>query len=175
MAQLTNADLRKKLEEAQAIIDAQAIELEKQATELGELNAAGVGWLVTTPSPVYAERTLGIQFIRGQAFIRQNQTVEACAVEPLKDSTIEKMKLKPEEVKAIREREKISQAERAVRILENDFGYEVTYFDGTERADKQMKRVVEKRALEYSQALEMLEAQKKAQDAVAPHYMGQSR
>ena len=40
-------------------------------------------------------------------------------------------------------------------------------------SQKEMEKVVSKRAKEYSQALEMLEAQAKAQQAIMPHYVGQ--
>lgn len=170
---LTNAQLQKKLDEANALIEKQKVELEVKTEKLQELSAAGEGWLVSTPSPLYDGVTLGIQFVRGQAFVRKSQKVSAFETKPMKKSAIEKSGMAPSEVKALREREAKSSAERAVLALENDHGYAATYFDGTAGADQQMEKVVSKRAKEYSQALEVLEAREKAEQAIAPHFMGQ--
>lgn len=172
-ATMTKDDLLAELKIANDKLKEQDVILAQNKTKLDELNAKGEGWLVETPNATYDGSTLGIQFVRGQAFVRKNQVIPQVSVEPMKQTTIDKMGLKPDEVTAIREREKTSQAERAVRQLERDFGYSVTHFDGSEEADKAMERLVSKRAKEYSQALETLEARKKAQEAIMPQFMGQ--
>lgn len=173
-AEMTKAELEAKLAEAQALIESQKVEIEKQTNKIKEISARGAGWLVTTPNPMYDGITLGIQFTRGQAFVRVDQSVPACRLEPMKDGTIAKMGASPEEVKAIREREKISEAERAVKQLNSDFNYEYVYFDGSETAEEEMAKLMSKRAREYAQALEMAEAMKKTQEMVMPQFMGQS-
>lgn len=169
---LTNAELREQLKEAKALIEAQQVEIEATKQEIGELKANGKGWLVEVPSPLYSAVTLGVQFVRGQAFIREKQAIPAVQIKPTKESYFDKMGYTENQRQEVRQREAMSDAERAVIALENDFGYTVTYFDGSETAEKQMEKMLSERAKDYAAALEMFEAQKKAQDMIAPQFMG---
>jgi len=168
---LTKQQLIDLLLDADQTIEDQKVEIEEKTTRLGELKAHGQGWLIQTPNPAYEGRTMGIQFVQGQAFIRKDQRVPFCEVKPMKDTTIAKLGYTAEQAKAIREREQATEAERAVRLLENDFHYTVVEFDGTEADDKKMEALMNKRALEYQQALEAAEAARKASEIVAPGYM----
>lgn len=169
---LTKAQLAEMLEEANQRIEDQKIEIEQKDIKLGELTAHGEGWLVQTTNPAYEGQTMGIQFVQGQAFIRKNQRVPFCEIKPMKETTAKKLGYTPEEVEKIREREAMSEAERAIEKLEKDFGYTVIAFDGSESADKQMEKIISQRAREYTAALEKAEAARKASEIVAPGYMG---
>jgi DNA repair exonuclease SbcCD ATPase subunit len=120
----------------------------EQNQKLQDLHAKNEGWLITTPNPLYDGVVWGITFVRGQAFIRKDQDVAAFHVTPMKESQI---KVYPaEEQAAIREREKISSAERAVKVLVNDFGYEAQYFDADHLAERDA--LINKRVMERNQA-----------------------
>jgi len=165
---MTKDELLAEIARMDGLISEKDQRIEEMDGEIKELNASGEGWLVMAPSPLFSGLTMGVQFVNGQAFIRKNQPIPACEHEPLKESTFTKEGYKPEEIKAIKAREAMPSAERAALEFEKDFGYEVVLFDGSEGADAQMKKLVDQRAKEYSEALEVLEARKKAESAMMP-------
>lgn len=132
-------------------------------TEITSINAKGSGWLIETPNPLYDARTYGIQFFMGQAFISVGQSVPAFEIEPMKKSQLDRYS--EAERKEILERMSVSPAERAAMAMKDEFGYTVTFFDGTEDADKQMEDIINGRTKEYRQALAMAEAREKAVQA----------
>lgn len=157
---MTKEDLLKILEQKDQELNEQTVTIERLSEEVKEFNAKGAGWLVETPNPLYDGKTGGIQFVMGQAFIHQGQTLPQFEIEPMKDGQLEKYSKADQE--AIKERMKITAAERAAKIMENEFGYKVTYFDGTLSADEEMQKLVSSRTLEYRNALQAAEAKEKA-------------
>jgi DNA repair exonuclease SbcCD ATPase subunit len=144
----TKEQLEAKLAALQAELDKRDQIITEQKQKLQELFAKDEGWLITTPNPLYDGVVHGITFVRGQAFIRKGQEVGAFVIQPMKDTQLEKY---PEaERAAIREREKISSAERAVKVLVADFHYVAQYFSADQLAERDA--LINKRALERNQA-----------------------
>jgi len=144
----TKAQLEARLEALQKELEARDQIITEQKNKLNDLHAKEEGWLVTTPNPLYDGVVWGITFVRGQAYIRKAQEVAAFVIQPLKESQLEKYK--PEERTAIREREQMPSAERAVQRLVSDFGYSAQYFDAEHLAERDA--LINKRALERNQA-----------------------
>lgn len=159
------------MEETKAQLEAQLAALQEelakrdqiiteQKNKLNDLHAKEEGWLVTTPNPLYDGVVHGITFVRGQAYIRKGQEVAAFVIQPMKESQLEKYPEK--ERAAIREREQISSAERAVKVLMSDFGYTAQYFDAEHLAERDA--LINKRALERSRLrLQLVRRTKSAQ------------
>jgi len=66
-----------------------------------------------------------VQFVRGQAFIRKDRKIPGFEVERMPEIDLGKFEMT--EQRRIREREKISSAERCAMALRDDFGYQVEY------------------------------------------------
>ena len=161
---MTKEELLRLLAEKDQEITGQAEEIEALGQEIYELNAKGAGYLIETPNPLYDGRTIGVQFSHGQAFIPVDMIVRSVVVEPMKDTTLEKY---PEnQRREIREREAIPSSERAAMQMETDYGYQTTYFDGSEGADQAMDDLVNQRTKEYTLALQAAEAKEKAMSAM---------
>lgn len=168
---VTKDELVRLLEEANKTIEGQAVEIGTLTEEIQSINAKGAGWLIETPNPLYDGRTYGVQFFMGQAFITNDQTVHALEIEPMKPSQLERYSA--EEQKAILERMAIPSAERAAKLMESEFGYTVTYFDGSKDADQQMNELVNNRTKEYRQALIVADAKEKAmQSSGVTNFLG---
>lgn len=144
----TKEQLEAKLAALQAELAKRDQIITEQSQKLNDLHAKQEGWLITTPNPLYDGVVWGVTFVRGQAFIRKDQEVAAFVTIPMKKSQLEKYP--EEEREAIREREKISSAQRAVTTLVNDFGYVAQYFDAEHLAERDA--LINKRAMERSQA-----------------------
>ncbi len=149
---MTAVETKEQLEAKLAALQAELAKRDQIITEqnqkLNDLHAKNEGWLITTPNPLYDGVVWGITFVRGQAFIRKDQEVGAFVIQPMKESQLEKYTEKERE--AIREREKISSAERAVKVLVADFHYVAQYFDAEHLAERDA--LINKRALERNQA-----------------------
>ena len=128
----------KDLQDEVAQLKARLAEVEQERDGLLQ---KGSGWLITAANPAYDGTVAGILFSNGQAFIGVNQVVPAFDMAPAKETALEKYS--EAERKAIREREAMSSAERAVRTLEADFGYKVEFF-GPERQKDMAQRVSER-------------------------------
>jgi hypothetical protein len=106
----------------------------------------------------------------GQAFIPENMIVRSMVQPPMKDTSLEKY---PEDQRqAIRDREAVPSSELAAMQLETDYGYKVTYFDGSELADEAMRKLVDERTVEYTNALRAAEAKEKAMSAMGATQFG---
>ena len=146
--ELTKAQLEEQLEKLQKELAQRDHIITEQNQKLQDLHAKNEGWLITTPNPLYDGSVWGVTFVRGQAFIRKDQDVAAFHTTPMKES---QLKAYPaEEQLKIREREKISSAERAVKVLTGDFGYVAQYFDAEHLAERDA--LINKRAMERNQA-----------------------
>ena len=131
------------------------------------LQADGEGWLVTTNNPLYEGRTLGVQFARGQAFVKQGRSFPEFEWKPMKDSNL--VKYPETERKAIRAREQMSSAERMVEKLTADFGYEVVQINLNNQTD--MQKLIGQRATEYAEAIRAREEIEKMAALQRPAYM----
>lgn len=159
------------MEEKDQEINGQQEAIENLTQEVKAISAAGAGWLIETPNPAYNERTAGIQFAMGQAFIGVGQRVQSFELEPIKDTQL--AKYSEAEQQAILERHNLSSAERAAKAMEAEFGYKVTFFDGSDNADEAMKKLVSNRSIEYRNALAMADAKEKAiQSTGVANFMG---
>lgn len=167
---MTKDELMRLMEEKDKEITGHQDEILSLGQEIKEINAQGAGWLIETPNPLFDGRTMGIQFAQGQAFIPLGMTVRSTVVEPMKDSTLEKY---PEiQRQDIRDREAVPSSERAAMYLEADYGYEVTFFDGSETADKAMEGLVKQRTKDYANALQAAEAREKAMNSMGAAHFG---
>ena len=109
-------------------------ELEETTKDLHDTRQQQAGWLIIAPNPLYDGSIHGIEFLNGQAFIRESQVVPAFEIVPEKQATLEKY-YKPDQIKEIRENEKMSSAQRAVLGIVRDFGYKAMYF-GVDELEK---------------------------------------
>jgi len=160
---MTKEQLLELLAKKDQEIEGQAETIETLHEEITSINAKGAGWLIETPNPLYDARTYGVQFYMGQAFIPITQRVPAFEIEPMKPGQLERYSR--EEQEAINERMKKSSAQLAAEAMEADFGYTVTFFDGTKDADKQMEDLINGRTIEYRNALISADAKEKAMQA----------
>jgi len=148
MAEETKAQLEERLAALQKELEKRDQVIAEQKQKLQDLHAKEEGWLITAPNPLYDGVVHGITLTRGQAYIRKQQEVGAFVVQPMKESQLKQYT--EQEQAAIREREKISSAERAAMWLKNDFGYDVKYFSPEDLAERDA--LINKRALERNQA-----------------------
>lgn len=165
------AQMQEQLDKLEKQNAEQAALLAEKEEEVKNLKAEGAGWLVITPMPDFDGTTAGIKFLNGMAFVAANRKIPRFEVQPIKESTMQKAGYTPKEQEAIREREKMTSAQRAVLTLENDYGYQVEYYDG--QNDKALAEKLDARARERS-ALEALQERLAEQMSVTtrPHFMG---
>lgn len=161
---MTKEELMRLMAEKDKEISGKQEEIEVLGQEIKEINAQGAGWLIETPNPLFDGRTMGVQFVQGQAFIPVGMTVRSTVVDPMKESTLETYPEKQRE--AIRDRENVPSSERAAMYLETDYGYKVTFFDGSDGADKAMEGLVNERTKEYTIAFQAAEAREKAMNSM---------
>lgn len=102
-------------------------ELQAQKTELDKLKERNAGWLVTVNNPMYDGRTFEIQFRNGCAFVRKDTVLPRFVNQVPPKNILDQYS--PEEREAIIKSCSMPSAERCVKVLENDFGYKVEYFD----------------------------------------------
>lgn len=165
----TKDDSQKRIEELERQLAEKQQLLDAQDEKLRKLVAKGEGWLVTTQNPLYDGQAYGVQFVSGQAFIRRGQRVEAFDFKPTKDTHFVKMGYTPEQIKEVREQEKVSSAERTVAALRDDFGYQVEYFDSNRLIELQDR--IDARLGQRMQAEEIQQQQAQAERLTTPAYV----
>lgn len=131
------------------------------------IQADGEGWLVTTSNPLYEGLTLGVQFARGQAFVKRGRSFPSFEIKPMKESNL--TKYSEAERKTIRAREQLTSAERVVERLSADFGYEVVQINLNNQ--EQMQQLIGRRAAEYADAIRAQEEIEKIAALQRPAYM----
>lgn len=156
----------KNLSEARKIIEEQQRLLDKQNDEIVELRAKGEGYLIVSNNPMYDEKTLGVQFSQGMAFIQKSRHFDM--PKPMKDTQL--AKFSKEEQEKIREREAQTAAERIIEQFKTDFeGYTVIEFDGSDEDNKRMSELISQQAQDYATAFEMAEkARKELENFTSP-------
>lgn len=164
--------LRAQLAQMQTLLDEKDKIIEQQGEKVKSLVARGVGWLVTTKQADYNGIMFGeVEFVNGQAWIGASRKVRYFEWPALTEDQLAKF---PEtERKAIREREKVSSAERAVKCLQYDFGYEALYFDAEHSLELQSR--IDERAKERARLEDAKEARKQVEniEEVGPaRYLG---
>lgn len=178
----TKADLEQQIAELQAqLAEAQASAQAATAQRM-TMEAEREGWLITTPNPAYDGRMHGIEFVNGQAFIAKGARVEAFETQPMKPDDLAKFLAaqypapgytdadRAREAAAIREREKMTSAERAARTIAADFGYRVEFF-GAERL-AELRPLLSTRQQQRMEVEAMQRAQTQADMIMRPGYMG---
>lgn len=128
--------------------------VEKDAT-IRELKAQEDGWLILTQNPLYDGDTMGLQFQSGMAFVPKTKvfpqyTFPVPKQEKL-DAMTEKQRAKYEDDL------KVPTAEKFVRVITSDFGYESIYLEGEEGVEK-LKNLNATRAKERAEAQKRLDA-----------------
>jgi hypothetical protein len=154
------AELEQKLAEAQS--------------ELAQHTARDEGWLVKAPNPTYMEKTCGVKFTYGVAYVPKSSFFPAYQPQPMKESTLKNYleqfpeKERAAERKAVEERDAQPSSERVVNILVHDFGYEAEFITHDNLA--RVKEVYDQRRVAASARLE--EMANAAEEIMVPHYMG---
>jgi len=169
MTKTQDEALRARIAELEATLEQEQQKYDEQGKLLERHKARDVGWLITTPYPLFNESVYGIPFKNGMAFIQRDQRVEYFEFEPAKESTLKRM-YSEEEIKAIRKREReITSAQRAVTAIKDDFGYQVEYF-GPGEASKLLERM---KAREREVALEQHKLSEAEENIYPPYMMGE--
>lgn len=169
MAEPTKEELSLRVKALETLLGEKEELIVQQQQALQKLSAKGEGWLITAPNPLFDGQVYGIQFVNGQAFIRKAQRVAHFEHEPLKETTIEKLRYTPAEVEAIRKREQRTSAELAAEALKAQFGYQVEYF-GVDQLGVLQTRI-DQRLNQRMQAEEFQAAQLEAEKVITPHYL----
>ncbi len=158
--------LEEQIAELEAALAEKAEKINRQAALLQVHEDQECGWLITAANPMYDGSVMGVKFTSGQAFIHRNQELDRFAIKPMSEAAL--AAYPPAEQEAIREREKITPAERAAKALAADFGYQVNYFgidEKEERLEIMAARADERKLAELATA----EAAKIAKLAVGAH------
>lgn len=150
----TIQELQEELAAVEAAIAERDQVIQKQAAQLKAEDDKHTGWLVQAANPTYDGLLYDvIEFRSGLAFVPVGTEVKYFSHKPMSEEAI---KAYPEkEREAIREREKISTAELAVKRMAADFGYQVKYFthDQTDELNQiKANRAEERRRVELATA-----------------------
>lgn len=178
----TKADLEQQLEETQRKLVEMEAALAAAQEQRVRLEADREGWLLTAPNPAYDGTIHGVHYVNGQAFIPKGARVEAFEAQPMKPDDLAKFVAaqypapgytdadREREAAAIREREKMTSAERAARTIAADFGHKLEYYDAARLAE--LPSLLSNRAQQRVQVDAMQRARAQADQIIQPGYMG---
>ena len=166
-------------EELQEMVDAEKAKNEELTKRLADVEGqtpalkpgAKEGWFIETPEAGYDGEVHNISFTNGQAFIRKDQIVKDFVFSPVKEGTMDQLGYSDAEKEKVREREKISSAERCVECLKSDFGYKVT--EVTSETVSEMNERISDRTQQRIELDSQLAAKRNADMMMKPEFMGE--
>lgn len=141
--------------------------LEAQAREAGQ---AGAGYLITTPSPLYDGVSLGVKFLKGQAFIPLSREFPQFKVVEPTEEYYTKYGIPAEEKARMKQRALLPTATIVANRMRDDYHYAVQYFGVEQLGQVQQMQAV--REAEYQQALAIAQRAKVGEGLMVPGMFG---